>query len=159
MKKLTLLAALFGFAVAAHAQAPFGLPVSALGYDDNLKHLTARLPMGENALDLGVGFKFDNAAAEPFSMGLSGIYLLKTNTWGPVSNYVALGGVFKILDTPSDNVGLSAIAGLQPEITLLDRFIVSTRFGLQLDVLPEVVIATVGAPVSIVSGVNFKVRF
>src|SRR5215217_5406560 len=130
MKKLTLLAALFGFAVAAHAQAPGGLPFSAVGYDDNFKHITARLPMGENALDLGLGFKFDNAAAEPFSMSVSGLYLIKTNTWGIVSNYAAIGGLFSVIDSPSDNIGIAAVAGFQPEITLLEHLIVSIRFGL-----------------------------
>jgi hypothetical protein len=159
MKKLALLAAVFGLVAAAHAQAPFGLPVSGIGYDDNLKHITARLPLGNDALDLGLGFKFDNAASEPFSMGVSGIYLLRTNTWGPVSNYLAAGGVFKIIDAPNDNIGIAVLGGLQPEVKLLDHIILSTRLGVQLDVLPEFVLATFGAPISIVSGVNFKILF
>jgi hypothetical protein len=159
MKKLALLAAVFGLVAAAHAQAPFGLPVTAIGYDDNLKHITARLPLGGNDLDVGVGFKFDNGAAEPFSMGLSGIYLIKTNTWGPVTNYLAAGGVFKIIDAPNDNVGLAVLGGMQPEVKLLEHIILSTRLGVQLDVLPEFVLATFGSPISVVAGVNFKILF
>lgn len=161
MKKFTLLAAMLGLVAAAHAQAPFGLPVKALGYDADLKSVTARLPLGGADLDLGLGFKYDNAAAEPFSLTASGFYLMKTNTWGPVSNYVSLGGVFKVMDKASDNIEITGFAGLQPELTLVERFIVSTRFGANLTVLPDFLLATAGPAtgVSIVGGLNFKVLF
>ena len=160
MKKLTFLAAaVFGLALSAHAQAPFGLPVTAIGYDDNFKQITARLPLAGNDLDVGLGFKFDNGAGEPFSMGVSGIYLIKTNTWGPVSNYLAAGGLLTIADTPNDKLGIAVLGGFQPEVKLLEHIILSTRLGLRADVLPEVVIGTFGAPISIVSGVNFKILF
>lgn len=161
MKKISLFAAMLGLVAAAHAQAPFGLPFKAIGYDADLSTVTARLPLGENALDLGLGFKIDNAANDPFSMTAAGFYLLKTNTWGPVSNYVSLGGILKVLDQPNDNVEITGFAGLQPELTLVDRFVVSTRFGLNLTVLPDFVLATAGPAtgVSIVGGLNFKVLF
>jgi hypothetical protein len=161
MKKLTLLLAAFGLVGAVHAQAPFGLPVKAIGYDADLQSLTARLPLGNADLDVGLGFKFDNAAAEPFSLTASGFYLMKTNTWGPVSNYVALGGIFKVLDQANDNIEISAFAGLQPELILAERFLISTRFGASLSVLPEFVVATAGPAngVSVVGGLNFKVLF
>ena len=76
-----------------------------------------------------------------------------------MSNYLAAGAVFKVIDSPSDNIGLGVFGGLQPEVTLLERLIVSVRLGLQADVLPEVVIGTFGAPLSIVSGANFKLKF
>lgn len=162
MKKLVLLAAAFGLVAAAHAQAPFGLPVKAIGYDANLSSVTARLPMGDAAdLDVGVGVKYDNSAAEPFSLALSGFYLMKTNTWGPVSNYLSTGGVFKIVDRPNDKAELTAFAGLQPELTLMERIILSTRFGANLTVLPDFILATAGPAtgISIVGGLNFKVLF
>ena len=185
MKKIALLAALMGLAVSANAApatttkttttttttapapapaasssaAPFGLPVTAIGYDDGLKHLTARLPLGSDQLDVGVGFKFDNGAAEPFSFGVSGFYLKNTNDWGIVKNYLYGGALIGIRDTPSDKLKLNLYAGFQPEITLLDHFIVSTRFGLDMGITPEFVFATAGLPLSIVSGLNFKVVF
>ncbi len=161
MKKLTLLAAVLGLAVAAHAQAPFGLPVKAVGYDADLQVVTARLPLGANELDVGLGFKFDNAAAEPFSLTAAGFYLIKTHDWGVVDNYLSVGGIFKVLDVPTDNIEISAFAGLQPELTLMERFVISTRFGASLSVLPEFVLATAGPAtgISIVSGLNFKVLF
>jgi hypothetical protein len=159
MKKLTLLAAILGLTVCANAQAPFGLPVKALGYDDGLKHVTARLPLGADLLDVGVGFKFDNGAAEPLSLGVSGFYLKNTNDWGIVKNYLYGGALIGIQDTPNDKLKLNLYVGLQPEITLLEHFVVATRFGLDLGITPEFVFATAGLPMSIVNGVNFKVLF
>lgn len=161
MKKLTLVAAMLGLVAAVHAQAPFGLPFSAIGYDADLKSVTARMPLGDAALDLGLGFKFDNAAAEPFSLTASGFYLMKTNTWGPVSNYVSLGGIFKVLDVPNDNIEITGFAGLQPELTLMERLVISTRFGVNLTVLPDFLLATAGPAngLSVVQSMSFKVLF
>ncbi len=160
MKKIALLAAALGFAVSVHAQAPFGLPFSALGYDANLGHITGRMNLGEGAnLDVGAGLKFDNGANDKFSMGISGFYLMETNNWGMVSNHLAVGGVFSILDQPNDNLRITAFGGFQPEVLLLDRIIVSTRFGVNLDLQPELVLASAGSAISIVNGVNFKLLF
>jgi len=48
---------------------------------------------------------------------------------------------------------------LQPEITLLNRLILSTRFGLKLDAAPEFALGTAGSGISIVEGLNFKILF
>jgi hypothetical protein len=157
MKKLTLLASILGLTVAAHAAAPaLPLGITAVGYDDNLRHVTARLGLSENnALDLGVGTTFDNAAGnDKFQLGVSAYYLLKLQDWGVVDNHLALGGNTTIYS--DSDLDLKLFAGLQPEVTLLDRLIVSIRFGAELAVSPDVAVGTVGQPLSIVNGFNFK---
>lgn len=161
MKKLTLLAAaVFGLALSAHAQAPLGLPIKALGYDGTLQHITARLPLGADNLDVGLGLRLNTDAAagdNTFSFGASAFYVKNLNTWGPVANNVAAGGWITLPET--GDFGASLFAGFQPEITLLDRFILSTRFGLQADVAPHFVLATVGDQISVVQSISFKVKF
>jgi hypothetical protein len=163
MKKLTLIAAVFGLALSAQAQAPFGLPFKAIGYDANLTHITGRLPLGNADLDVGFGLGYDGADDgnddNNLQFGVSGFYLIKSGSWGPVSNYLALGGVLSKLPQADDNIKLNLFAGFQPEITLLDRLIVSTRFGVSLDVVPDVVLETAGQGISIVEGLNFKILF
>ena len=164
MKKLALLAVAFGMAVSVHAQAPFGLPISALGYDGSIGHITGRMGLSENtALDLGLGLQFDGTDDgnddNNLQFGVSGFFLTKLHDWGPVDNYLALGGILSKLPVANDNIKLQLFAGFQPEITLLDRLIVSTRFGVNLDVMPNVILATAGQGISIVEGLNFKVLF
>lgn len=160
MKKLTLLAAAFGLAVAAHAQAPLGLPVKALGYDAAWNQVTGRIGLGDNAnLDVGVNLGYnDLAPSDKFGFGVSAIYLANLHNWGPVSTHLALGGNLGKAIGNSD-LGVKALAAFQPEVLLLDRILLSTRFGWELDVLPDVMLATVGQGVSIVSGASFKIVF
>jgi hypothetical protein len=174
MKKFTLLAAVLGLALSAQAQTktttttttttvaatqPLPLGLNAIGYDQNLNHITARLGLSQNnALDLGFGLNFNSAAPageEEFRVGVSAIYLLKLQDWGMVDNYLAAGGWFTML--PNGDPNLTLFGGLQPEITFLDRFIFSVRFGLQATVLQDFEMVTVGSPVSLVEGINFKV--
>jgi hypothetical protein len=164
MKKLALLAIAFGMAVSAYAQAPAGLPISALGYDGSIGHITGRMGLSENtALDLGIGFGFDATDDgdddDNLQFGVSGFFLTKLHDWGPVDNYIALGGVISKLPQADDNISVNLFAGFQPEITLLDRLIVSTRFGVSLDVMPAFILATAGQGISIVEGLNFKILF
>jgi len=161
MKKLSFLAAaVFGLALSAHAQAPLGLPIKAIGYDGTLGQVTARLPLGADNLDLGLGLSLNTAAAtgdNTFSFGVSGMYLHNLNTWGPVSLYAALGG-WAVLPETGD-FALTAFGGLQPEITLMDRLILSTRFGLQANILPDFQLYTAGDQISVVQSISFKVKF
>jgi hypothetical protein len=157
MKKLTLLAAVLGLSVAAHAAAPaLPLGITAVGYDDNLKHLTARIGLSQNnAVDVGAGLNIDNSAAtDKTQIGLSGFYLLKLQDWGVVDNHF-VAGAYATIFSDSD-LKLNLFAGLQPEVTLLDRLIVSVRFGADVALAPDVIIGTQGQPISIVQGLNFK---
>lgn len=158
MKKFALFASILGLTVAANAAAPaMPLGITAVGYDDGLKHVTARLGLSENnALDLGFGLQFNDAvAADKFQLGLSAYYLLKLQDWGPVDNHLALGGNTTIYS--DSDLDLKLFAGLQPEVTLLDRLIVSIRFGAELAISPDIAFGTAGQPLSVVNGFNFKV--
>ena len=157
MKKITLLLAALGMTATANAQ----MPIKGVGYDVNLGHVTGRFGLAQdNALDVGVGLNFDNSQAvsdAKFQFGLSGFYLKHLQHWGPVDNYAALGAVLSKLPTASDNIALSLFAGLQPEITLLERLVISTRFGLSVPLMPDFKLQTQGEGISIVNGVNFKI--
>jgi hypothetical protein len=175
MKKLSLLAVL---ALAAFAQAQKSAPapapapkpaatssaapalplgITAVGYDDNLKHITARISLSQNnAVDVGAGLTFDDAAAtDKFQLGLSGFYLLKLQDWGVVDNYLTAGAYATIFS--DSDLKLNLFAGLQPEITLLDRLILSVRFGADLGLTPDFALGTKGQPISVVNGLNFKI--
>lgn len=158
MKKITLLALVLGAAMAANAQ---GMKLG-VGYDANLGHVTARLGLMENInLDLGLGFNYDNSQVSDakFQLGLSAFGLLRLQHWGPVSNYVAAGVTFAKLPVANDNIALCLFGGFQPEITLLERLVVATRFGVNLNLVPEFQFQSAGQGISIVNGVNFKIMF
>jgi hypothetical protein len=147
---------LAGLAMGANAQ------LKGLGYDNGWKEVSARLGLGPNALDVGLGFsvspKKDSTGAK-FRMSASGLFLGHLHDWGPVDTYFAAGGRFEKTAAPSRNVKISAVGGFQPEVTLLDHIVVSTRFGLEIPLLPDFVMKTVGSDISIVSGFNFKILF
>ena len=138
-----------------------------MGYDANLGHVTGRLGLTENTfVDVGLGFKLDNTDEEPtpnddnnFQFGLSGFYLVKLQDWGPVDNFLSVGAIFSKLPQADDNIRLTIFGGFQPEVTLLDRLILSTRFGLTADLTPNFILQTAGQGISIVEGLNFKVLF
>jgi hypothetical protein len=161
MKKFVFLAGILALAAASQAQAPAGLPLTALGYDSQLGHVTASLPLGSDRLDLGLGFNYTTdpaAGSENLTFGLSGYYVKTLNTWGPVANNVAGGAVFSLLDSGDPRVEL--FAGFQPEVTLLDRLVIATRFGVKAQFIePGFSLQTVGDKISIVEGLIFKIRF
>lgn len=162
MKKFIFLAGVLALSVAAQAQAPFGLPFTALGYDSKLGHVTASLPLGADRLDLGLGLTYSTDPVRPtdenLTFGLSGYYVKNLNTWGPVANNVAGGVVFMLL--PSGDPRIELFAGFQPEITLLDRLVIATRFGVGAQFInPGFALTTAGDPISIVEGLIFKIRF
>lgn len=158
MNKFSKIAAMmFCFAVAANAQ------LKGLGYDSDLKQISGRLALGPNFLDLGIGMKFDNrdgiGSDAKFQISASGFYLGHLHDFGPVDTYFTVGGIFAKLPKSSDNISLSAFAGFQPEVTLLDHIVLSTRFGLDVPLVPDFIIQTAGSGISIVSGANFKILF
>ncbi len=158
MNKISkIIALMFGMALAANAQ------LKGLGYDTDLKEVTGRLLVGPNFVDLGAGIKFDNtdgiASDAKFQMSLSGFFLGHLHDFGPVDTYFTAGGVFAKLPQASKNIAISAFVGFQPEVTLLDHIVLSTRFGLDIPLMPYFILQTAGAGISIVNGANFKILF
>jgi hypothetical protein len=176
MKKLTVLATLAVLAVSAQAQksstpAPAPAPTSttsssslfrtlplgfqALGWDNNLGHITARLGLSQNnALDVGVGLGIDaSRASDVVQFGVSALYLLKLQEWGMLDNYAVAGGWI----TQGTDLGITGYVGLQPEITVMDHVILAVRFGLEVPIIPDFGIVTKGDPISVVNGINFKI--
>ncbi len=171
MKKLILLSALLALSV-ANAQTKTGAPatapaatassskaaplpfgLSAVGWDGYLQHITARLGLTANTgVDVGARVNI-NTATDVTEFEVSGLYLVKLQDWGIVDNYLVAGGLVGF----GEEFSLAGFAGMQPEITFLDRFIVSVRFGFEVPIVPDFALTTVGAPISLVEGVSFKI--
>lgn len=169
MKKVHLLIAVFGFAVAAHAQ-----EIEGVGYDAQLQQITARIGNAgsNNYLDVGVGMKFipadstttpgggSQTAVPPgnnFQGGASAFYLTRIMHYGLVSNYFAVGGVIQKLPQEHDNFTFELFAGMEPEILFGDHLVLSTRFGIDIPAVPDFIIQTAGQAISVTNGVNFKI--
>jgi hypothetical protein len=88
----------------------------------------------------------------------SGLFLGHLHDWGPVDTYFAAGGRFE-KPKGSDDMRITGVVGFQPEVTLLDHIVVSTRFGFEIPLLPDLIIRTAGREISIVNGLNFKILF
>jgi hypothetical protein len=135
------------------------LGITAVGYDKTHEQVTARIGLTENtAADLGLGFAYNDAApagSEKLTLKASGFYLLKLQDWGVVDNHLAVGGMLSLL--ANGDMGLALFAGLQPEVTLFDRLILSIRCGGEIAVSPDVVVQTAGQGVSVVNALNFKI--
>ncbi len=146
-----------GLALGTRAQ------LTGLGYDADLKEITGRLSLGANFLDVGAGIKFDNtkgvASDAKFQISASAFYLGHLHDFGPVDTYFTAGGIFAKLPQANDNIKLSAFVGLQPEVTLLDHIVLSTRVGIDVPLMPAFMFQTVGSSISIVNGANFKILF
>lgn len=158
MKKFSKVAALmFGLAIAANAQ------VKGLGYDTDLGQLTARFGVGANYLDLGASMIYDGRDNVPDEavLQVSGslFFLGHLHDWGPVDTYFSVGGNVIKLPQDDDNISLTAFLGFQPEITLMEHLVLSTRFGFELPILPDVILRTAGRRISVVEGLNFKILF
>lgn len=158
MKKTSVFAAaVLGLAFAASAQ------LKGVGYNGQLNEIVGRLAIGANQLDVGFGMKFDNTDDNNddnnFAMGVSGTFLGHLHDWGPVDTYFAGGVVFEKLPQADDNIAVRLFAGFQPEVTLLDHIALSTRFGLDVPVSPNVILQTKGDAISIVGGANFMILF
>lgn len=156
-KFATIAAVVVGLAAGAKAQ------LAGVGYDTDLSEATARIALGANAVDVGVGLKFDNTDGIPddakFQMSASGFFLGHLHDWGPVDTYFTAGGIFAKLPQADDNITISAFVGFQPEVTLLDHIVISTRLGLDIPLSPNFQLQTAGAGISIVNGANFKILF
>jgi hypothetical protein len=157
MNKFSKIAALtIGLAVAANAE------LKGVGFDSDLNQITGRLALGANFLDVGAGIKFDNATANDdakFQISASGFFLGHLHDFGPVDTYFTAGGIFAKLPQANDNISLRAYVGFQPEITLLDHIVVSTRVGFDIALMPDFILQSAGQGISIVNGANFKILF
>jgi hypothetical protein len=145
-----------GLAVGAQAQ------FAGLGYDVPWGEVQARLGLGPNALDIGLGMRVDpnndNDDAK-FTASISGMFLGHLHDWGPVDTYFAAGGRYQKTAAANDNQIIMGVVGFQPEVTLLDHIAVSTRLGLEIPLLPDFVLQTAGRSISIVEGLSFKILF
>ncbi|MBW8888438.1 MAG: hypothetical protein JF616_11840 [Fibrobacteres bacterium] len=145
-----------GLALGAKAQ------LAGLGWDNNWQEIQARLGLGRNFIDVGAGMALDpgndNHDAR-FTMSASGLFLGHLHDWGPVDTYFAAGARFQKTAAATDNLGFSGVVGFQPEVTLLDHIVVSTRFGFEIPFIPNFIIRTGGNAISIVDGLNFKILF
>jgi hypothetical protein len=157
MNKFSKIAALtFCLAFTAKAQ------LKGIGFDSDLNQITGRLALGANYLDLGAGLKFDNATENDdakFQISVSGFFLGHLHDFGPVDTYFTAGGIFAKLPQEDDNISLHAYAGFQPEVTLLDHIVLSTRLGFDIALMPDFILQTAGQGISIVQGANFKILF
>jgi hypothetical protein len=140
---------------AANAQ----VKVTGLGYDAGLQQIMVRLGLGDNSLDLGAGFRFDNGASDEdrFAFSLSGYFLAPIKVMGPVAVNLAAGGLFKKLAQTDDNISIIGFAGCQPELTVMENLLLSIRFGLAVPVQPEFVLETTGSGISVTSALSFKI--
>jgi hypothetical protein len=148
MKNIFKVAAITAFfALGAQAQ------LVGVGYDVPLSQATVRIGMGANFIDAGLG---DDAK---FQLSASGFFLGHLHDWGPVDTYFTGGAIFAKTAAADDNIEFSLFGGLQPEITLLDHIVVSTRFGIHVPLMPAFILQTAGGGISIVEGVSFKILF
>lgn len=151
-----IVAMMFCVAVAANAQ------IKGIGYDaGSLHQITARLGLGANFLDVGAGMDFDNGAEgdAKFQISASAFFLGHLHDFGPVDTYFTAGGFFAKLPQEDDNIAITGFVGFQPEVTLLDHIVLSTRIGLSVPLVPDFGIETSGSAISIVEGANFKILF
>jgi hypothetical protein len=160
MNKFSKVALLMvGLAAGAKAQS-----LTGVGYDVPLNEVTARLSLGANAVDVGAGLLFDNrdgvADDDKFQFSASGFFLGHLHDWGPVDTYFTAGGILaKLGAAGKGDVSIAAFAGFQPEVTLLDHIVLSTRFGLHVPLSPGFALETAGGGISITGGTSFKILF
>ena len=155
-KFLKIAIVLVGLVVSANAQ------LKGLGYDSQSNQVTARLAVSPNFVDVGLGMKFDSeedSTSENFKIDVSAFYLGHLHEFGPVDTYFISGGTFSKLAQKEDNIVIKAFIGFQPEVTLLDHIVLSTKFGLNIPLAPSFTLETKGNAISIVEGANFKILF
>lgn len=136
-----------------------------VGYDQGLGMLMGRMAMGENSLDVGLGFDYDDTAAEKTAFGLAGFYNMPLSKFVPsfqkdekfnVNTFI--GGVFGTPHAKKSKT-IAVSGGLQPEYFVHPKIALETRLGLNLNLVEDLKISTYGNGISIVSGVAFKVYF
>lgn len=133
--------------------------IEGVGYDGLLKQATARLPIGGNNLDLGVGFQQDNDKDPSFQFSASGFVLIPWKSYEKLSLDFTAGGVFATKDNEDGDNTFAAFFGFTPRAVIFDHLEVATRFGLDVPLVPKAKFRTAGQGVSIVEGLSFKILF
>ncbi len=142
-----------------------GAQLSSVGYDVDLKQGIARLDLGGGALDLGLGFLLDGrgktdrgAKNNNFAFSVSGFYLHPLGESDKLAMKLAAGGIFNFPQNDDADKSLAAFVGLQPEITLLEKLIVTTRFGIKADIVPDFIMQSSGQGIGITGGASFRIK-
>lgn len=133
--------------------------IEGVGYDGLLKQVTARLPLGANKVDVGVGFQQDSDADPSFQFSASGFVLVPWKSYEKLSLDFTGGLVFATEETKDGDATFNAFVGLTPRAVIFDHLEVATRFGLDVPLSPTAKFRTAGQGVSIVEGLSFKVLF
>jgi hypothetical protein len=148
---------LFGLFILVVVQAaPAQVHVTGLGYDAGLHQIMVRLGLGGNSLDLGAGCRFNNGVDDD-EISASGNILVPMKVMGPVAVNLAIGGIFKYFPDSDNNIGIIGFAGCQPELTVMEKLLLSIRFGLRTSVVPDFILETTGAGISVTSALSFKI--
>lgn len=164
MKKFSKLASVvLGLAAASHAG------MEGFGWDNRTSEVVGRLGLGGYShLEVGVGGSWAEAPAGATdaqkdlasTLSVSARYLLALHSWDKFTGYLHVGGYFREDDTPTvGEAGMNVFAGYEPEVVLFQHLAVSTRFGLNMPIQPDLAFQVVGDAVSIVSGFNFRILF
>ena len=177
MKKLSILAASI-LSLTALSQAQGGM-FEGFGYDNSTNEAVVRLGLGGyNHVEVGLGFVYDGGAADATvaqedarqTFAASARYLLALHQWDRFNGYLHLGAYFRddnlalplnspFLNASSRAMAFALFAGYEPEVVLFQHLNVSTRLGVAVPITPDVQIGVVGAGISIVNGINFRIIF
>ncbi len=133
-----------------------------VGYSGTDEVITARIGVGANLVTVGLGGMFDSdvpANAPAFEARFVLGFLGHLHNWEQVNTYFNAQIMGDLFDRDEDNFELAAFVGLQPEVTLFDHIVLSTRFGLEAPIMPAFSIGTDGRSISVVSGVDFTIKF
>ncbi|MDB5102585.1 MAG: hypothetical protein JWP91_274 [Fibrobacteres bacterium] len=169
MRKVSIFAGLvLALTVAANAQ------VEGFGYDVQNSQIVGRLGLGGfNHLEVGLGLQWDNNNIPgatnsqeddaQMTMSASVRYLLALHQWEKLTGFLHVGLYFAD-DQAHGSVAnrrstLSTFIGYEPELVLVPHLAVSTKFGLDIPIMPDFSLSTSGEQISIVQGFNFRILF
>jgi hypothetical protein len=180
MKKILLIAATSIFVSSAvFAATPTSM---AVGYDSGLNGLSARMIMANGMGVQGiVGLNVNSPKASGAGSGLDlniGVNVFKSCWNADKVNLNGFAGVQIMMSKPpiksaDSQTNFAVMAGFEPEIFLLSNLSVSTKFGLQVQIIGDTLsgagktikdtgstmFGTFGQRVSIVDGVSFNWYF
>jgi hypothetical protein len=124
-----------------------------VGYNGRLDQVILRIPISSLYLEPGIGFLYDDSESQPgnereFGMGVSASILFPLWDYTNFTTFFKGGGNIRelrhVAPPDNDDIGISIFAGLQPEVTFWDHFAVSTFFGLDIPLVPDLEFGTYG---------------